>query len=506
MIIYIDMYTNCLNPVLITDIHGDKRYVPCGRCDACNNIKSLTYTNQCKIESDNHKYCLFVTLTYSNENIPLAGYYVEKGGIYFYNVTPRLQGRERESTAPWLARTTTFDLPDNFMWMYRQKFNLPDGMDNYIPVLAPSDVQLFLKRLRFNIKKRTNEKIRYFAVGEYGPVHFRPHYHLLLWFNTEKTSKIISSIVSSSWKYGRVDCSFSKGKTSAYVAQYVNNSMSVSRLHRVRNLSPFCLHSSHLGESFYKNEISEIYEYGFTRLAGKCFSDNGRLKPILPSLSFERSLYPKIVGFSSTSHWQRYLLYTSYRLACKEYGEKPVSYLADELYDTSVCDCSTSSLRYRLWEISELIGIPFDVSTYKSILYTSLKFIRNCADYNISEFKMLDLIENYYTEKDYYKLTNQLQSQVDYIDEFGTDKLYNLLFYYNDFELEKGEHYSQHSYPSRVVDYIRSLGLEPDFITDYFFKMSNDPAFVEFYSFHKKLARDCIKHKKLNDANKIFIY
>lgn len=42
-----------------------------------------------------------------------------------------------------------------------------------LATLNPRDLQLFLKRLRFH----SPQKLRFFAVGEYGPQTFRPHYH-----------------------------------------------------------------------------------------------------------------------------------------------------------------------------------------------------------------------------------------------------------------------------------------------------------------------------------------
>lgn len=62
---------------------------------------------------------------------------------------------------------------------YHPKF-LPDG-------LVKSHLQKFLKRLR---KRDPNNRIRYFAVGEYGSKTGRPHYHILL-FNADSTGETV---------------------------------------------------------------------------------------------------------------------------------------------------------------------------------------------------------------------------------------------------------------------------------------------------------------------------
>ena len=43
--------------------------------------------------------------------------------------------------------------------------------------LRKRDYQLFMKRLR---KAFPNDKIRFYAAGEYGPKTLRPHYHAIL--------------------------------------------------------------------------------------------------------------------------------------------------------------------------------------------------------------------------------------------------------------------------------------------------------------------------------------
>lgn len=66
--------------------------------------------------------------------------------------------------------------------------------DNGLPNLDYKDVQKFFKRLR----KKQEEKIKYFLVGEYGSKTGRPHYHAII-FNVNNTSNILEE-----WKYGFV--------------------------------------------------------------------------------------------------------------------------------------------------------------------------------------------------------------------------------------------------------------------------------------------------------------
>ena len=83
--------------------------------------------------------------------------------------------------------------------------------DSLIPYLNYVDVQNYIKRLRKHLDKYTNEKISFYAVGEYGPVHFRPHFHLLLFFNSQEIADVIRECHNKSWKLGRSDIQRSNG-------------------------------------------------------------------------------------------------------------------------------------------------------------------------------------------------------------------------------------------------------------------------------------------------------
>ena len=97
--------------------------------------------------------------------------------------------------------------------------------DNLIPYLNYVDVQNYIKRLRKHLKTALGsyETLHFYAVGEYGPVHFRPHYHILLFTNSKEVSKVLRQCHDKSWKLGRSDFQTSRGGAASYVASYVDS-------------------------------------------------------------------------------------------------------------------------------------------------------------------------------------------------------------------------------------------------------------------------------------------
>ena len=104
--------------------------------------------------------------------------------------------------------------------------------NNLIPFLNYVDVQNYIKRLRKHLARYTNEKISFYAVGEYGPVHFRPHFHLLLFFNSKEIANVLRECHNKSWKFDRSDIQCSNGGCASYVASYVNSLASAPSLYR----------------------------------------------------------------------------------------------------------------------------------------------------------------------------------------------------------------------------------------------------------------------------------
>lgn len=157
--------------------------LPCGKCAACINRKIQEWTFRLDNERINSKCTYFVTLTYDNYHVPINRY-----------------GKME---------------------------------------LRKSDVQAFLKRLRYDRDNDPEygiledhyfqcdlkrEKISYYAVGEYGSEKKRPHMHLVM-YNTSKKSII------DNWTYGEVDIQVPRSSQAiGYVIKYLHK--------RIYNITP----------------------------------------------------------------------------------------------------------------------------------------------------------------------------------------------------------------------------------------------------------------------------
>jgi len=167
--------------------------LPCGRCIGCKIAKSKDWALRCWHEAQLNDAGLnncYITLTYSNENLPEHG------------------------------------------------------------SLKKSDFQKFLKRLR----KNTKQKLRYFMCGEYGEKTNRPHYHALLFgykfpdakFWTERKGNRIykSEILTNTWGVGACELSGVTFKSAAYVARYILKKQNSAEATQDR----YCIYNTETGE------------------------------------------------------------------------------------------------------------------------------------------------------------------------------------------------------------------------------------------------------------------
>lgn len=146
--------------------------LPCGKCIGCRIDRSREWAIRCVHEAKTHSQNSFITLTYSNENLPLTE-------------------------------------------------------DGY-PTLFHEDFQKFMKRLR---KKLPYERMGFFMCGEYGEQYSRPHYHAIL-FGVDFPDKELvtyrnnlpvydSKILRETWSKGHVEIGSVTYQSAAYIGRYV---------------------------------------------------------------------------------------------------------------------------------------------------------------------------------------------------------------------------------------------------------------------------------------------
>lgn len=317
------LVTRCQNPrTVVNKYTHEPVVVSCGSCPSCVLRRSGIQTNLLTSYSAQFRYVYFVTLTYAPCFLPTLEVSVVEtctDDIADVSVVPDINDLDARdpntylfgfrsvprSASVKLKNSTverTFKDPD-VMFSYpmtpkellsilnKVKHNVP----NRIPYVCNRDLDLFLKRLR---SYYPDEKLRYYAVSEYGPTSYRPHWHLLLFSDSERFSKTVLENVSKAWSYGRCDASLSRGFAAPYVASYVNSFVSLPTFftEMPRLLRPKSFHSIGFTESNLfprKVRISGIDEVADKCLNGVRVERDGYFRILKPSWSYLLRLFPR---------------------------------------------------------------------------------------------------------------------------------------------------------------------------------------------------------------------
>lgn len=337
---------HCQHRSFITNRYtGARIAVDCGQCDYCIHKKAQKASMRVKTAGSAFEYSYFVTLTYDNEHIPLMNCKVLhsdyddaigiSGDIHFgYEHHKYIPVSEYQCDDSSMLRhiffeqvqgTVPFDreikeyvpVKDNWFlsmnairsFIYKtqsvDKTDYPAseqyGRDNLIPFLNYADVQNYIKRLRKYLYKQLGsyETLHFYAVGEYGPVHFRPHYHILLFTNSEEVSKVLRYCHDKSWKFGRSDFQIARGGASSYVSSYVNSLSSAPLLYRscraFRPRSRASIGFFEKGCDFLESEdpYAQIEQKIDSVVNGRVYNFNGLSIRSTPPMSYIRTLLPR---------------------------------------------------------------------------------------------------------------------------------------------------------------------------------------------------------------------
>lgn len=226
---------NCLNPFLLERKGDDAILVPCGQCRNCRSVRTSIWSIRMLHELKSHEKAVFVTLTYSEECLPFKN------------------GKSQ---------------------------------------LVLKHMQDYIKRVR----KYCENKIKYFACGEYGEKYGRPHYHVVF-FGLGKDDE---ELIRSKWMYGFIHIGEVTEKSCLYVAKYIYKAPLGNTKKYMRSIGrepQFQLQSKGIGKEWCLKNIEELVNKGIVRKGksigipryyNKLIKDNGKESDILNKLSADR--------------------------------------------------------------------------------------------------------------------------------------------------------------------------------------------------------------------------
>lgn len=541
---------HCQHRSFITNRYtGARIAVDCGQCDYCIHKKAQKASMRVKTAGSAFKHCWFVTLTYDNEHIPLFNcevYYSEyddvlsdSGVVHGYEkhafvpvskfcCTDPQQLRhiyftQVQGTVPYNRESGQYEpVKDNWFlsidairaFITKTQSATPYGKDgelscsygnNLIPYLNYVDVQNYIKRLRRHLDRYTNEKISFYAVGEYGPVHFRPHFHLLLFFNSQEVADVLRECHNKSWKLGRSDIQRSNGGCSSYVASYVNSLASAPSLYRscraFKPRSRASLGFFEKGQVFDEGEdvYAQIERKIDSLINGREYNFNGIVVNSTPPLSYIRSLLPR---FSGTRYDDPVAIHRV--ISAVATAPKRIARFGIVDYDSN--------------SILSIVRAYYQYITLNHILTDDDKIILHNA-------RCLTRFVNSSSDVDVEYFLNKLYRLFLHVSEFLRNwhlpSIGGDLYLFSariSFILKKGIEYEK---KKDYENLLRNLDLQsqnPD-VVHYLFALPDQGQEVDFLSYAREkngdllqqlrfrsatFCRDMIKHKKLNDANDIF--
>jgi hypothetical protein len=317
------LVTRCQHPrTVVNKYTHEPVVVSCGLCPSCVLRRSAIQTNLLTTYSAQFRYVYFVTLTYAPCFLPTLEVSVVEtctDDIADVSCVPNIDELDAGDPNTYLfgfrsvPRTVSVKVKDStvervfkdpeisFSYPMKPKDLLSilgkinHNVPNRIPYVCNRDLDLFLKRLR---SYYPDEKLRYYAVSEYGPTSFRPHWHLLLFSNSERFSETVCENVSKAWSYGRCDASLSRGFAAPYVASYVNSFVALPDFYTQmpKVVRPKSFHSIGFTESNLfprKVRVDEVDEVADKCLNGVCVERNGHFRTIKPTWPYLLRLFPR---------------------------------------------------------------------------------------------------------------------------------------------------------------------------------------------------------------------
>lgn len=542
---------NCFHPKVFKNPYtGEMVTARCGKCDACRNTRASNWVTRLDMEACCHKYTLFATFTYDEQSVP--------------QIIRLPFNKDNKNDVPTYIDADTGEYFD-FSDLALQKSDIQYLRDSRVlNVLSKRDFQLFIKRLRYYFDKtEKGALLRYYFCGELGPRTYRPHGHLLLFFDSESCAKNIELLLSQAWSNGHgkllgniYDPHFVSGSAAEYCASYINSLSQLPRNYLHKGLRPFSLFSKRpaLGTLYPSiKEVREVFDRGdikFTRYDKSSCS----FKTAFFWRSYASRLYPRCQRFGSLSHDERVTLYRIIEefpphLTARQIARRIKSEFIDPVFPSfsdieKIRHKDTFLGRYfreiafkkkkgihfvvdkKLpWQVKNLPFLPSDVLTVDNIQAEStiikeynenslisfvnvLSRVRHQAQvFGISISDYVSKIELYYENVNKQRLKDDYVYQSQY---FLSHPKWHIIYFdksfYDKVTSTDSMSWSHETYLSLVILFGGSLPLKQIFNSrrEMIEVLDIPPLdslqdFMSFKMLHSKIAKDLVKQKENND-------
>lgn len=491
-------FTSCEHPQRYFNKYlGQVLTTPCRNCFACLNQKNFSNKSLIDVHAHSYKYVAFITLTFNQSSIPLADIFRDSNGLTYLV----------DSSGVIISSTNKMSEED--VDLLKRKVYKNKGFYTFkfgkIPYLDYALLRSFIVRLRQAIKQKrmrkylskkerlalnksyilvdnpyiSYETFTFYSVGEYGPESFRPHFHLLLFFQSCETLEALRFHLSKVWKFGNTDFELTSGNASSYLASYASANSCLPSIYQSREICPKSRHSFYFGFNTFEGFKETLFQ------ERSLFSDkfdlqiNGRTKSESFTLAYKNSLFPRCQGYL---YVPRDVAFRRYTLAKDLYKDIVLHFGTDVQLSPSAMIKYLSdhrsfdfpSLRYSGYDIANIDfeGIDKDkiqLSSLATALRISFKFYNNARLFG-------------YRLEEYFSIINDFWSNQQSLN-------------YRRF-LAKLERFTIEN-PDFAVEHVY------DDTYEFLDNFVNSAVYRSFKLYHYKLHSDTIKHKSLNDFNNI---
>lgn len=371
-----------------------------------------------------------------------------------------------------------------------------EGNDNAFPQFKGllkyvnyRDYQLFAKRFRKYLftKIGSYEKISSYVVSEYSPRTFRPHFHILFFFDSDEVAENIRQAVYQSWKLGRVDTQLARDSAGSYVSGYLNSVVSLPSIFTdvsfTKNKSRF---SKLFGYESFRQTV-ETPEQAVERLFERIrFIRNGKPCEFNPPISYISRLLPRFVPYGSNFSVETRTVLRSIRGVLRLFRRNEPFKKETPTNLSEFIHCYTVTLYekygYSYATLPECLRvflaytrsekeIHYFTDSLKNKLSRPFYIYKRFLACGLSDDYLISLCDEYMSRQRSLSLAKQLSIQQEMFDREGYSDDLLSLFYINN--------------PQKKVN-------------NRYFQEWKDKNYYEVHYIR-------VKHKKLNDENNVFM-